>query len=89
MTPGKVENHSYKRFYKQEAHESENLKLLLSLMVLQQIEPEMKNVKFKAKVYSFLGRTRLSGPAAPASWGRPAGHRASAPFTPDPTASTH
>ena len=65
MTPGKVENHSYKRFYKQEAHESENLKLLLSLMVLQ-IEPEMKNVKFKAKMYSFLRKTRLSGPAAPA-----------------------
>ena len=35
MTPGKVENHSCKKFYKQEACEPENLKLLLSLMVFR------------------------------------------------------
>ena len=35
MTPGKVENHSCERFYKQEPCETENLKILLNLVVFK------------------------------------------------------
>lgn len=62
-------------------------KLLLSAMILQQMEPEIKNVTLKVKIRRFFWNTRLCVPAAPALWGCQLETRWALSVTPGPAAS--